>query len=121
MHDHQQPVSWGEAAFVTLAGFAVIAVTAGILSLVGEETGMLAYPVLLLLVQWFFARHRFWGAAVAAGVAAAVVMVVLLEPLRDQFGRSFADSLTLASGLLSAMIAFKLTTRPRRRKLTLPR
>ncbi|MFM9449400.1 hypothetical protein [Streptomyces acidiscabies] len=120
MRDDQQPVSWGETALVTLGGFAVIAVTAGILSLIGEETGMLAYPVLLLLAQ-FFARHRFWGAGVAAGVAGVVVVVALLEPLRDQFSRSFADSLTLASGLLSAMIVFKLAARPRRAKLTLPR
>lgn len=121
MREHQQAVSWGEAALVTVGGFAVVAVTAGILSLFGDETGMLGYPLLLLLTQWFFARHRFWWAGAAAGAAGVAAMFLLLEPLRTQFGRSFADSLTLASGLVSAMIVFKLAARPGRAKLPLPR
>ncbi|MET8982586.1 hypothetical protein ABZX85_44115 [Streptomyces sp. NPDC004539] len=120
MHKHQQPVPWTEAALVTLGGFVLIGVAWGFLWLVDGDSGMLPYSVMVFLAQWFFTRHRFWGAAVAAGLVGTAVGFLLLAPLREQFGKPLADVLVIASALVSAMIVFTLRARPRKAQLTLP-
>ncbi|MHC5903590.1 hypothetical protein ACVNF4_06695 [Streptomyces sp. S6] len=120
MGEHQQPVRWAETALVTLTGFALIGVAGAFLWLLDGDSGMLPFPVLILLTQWFFSRHRFWGAGVAAGVVGTAGGVLLLEPLRDQFDRLAADALLVAFMLVIAMITFTLGTRLRKAKRTLP-
>ncbi|MFF9496526.1 hypothetical protein [Streptomyces flaveolus] len=63
------------------------------------------------LVQWFWARHRFWSAGVAAGVAGAVVLFALVDVLRPGLGRYVADALAMGTAASVALVVFTLVGR----------
>ncbi|MFG2369899.1 hypothetical protein ACGFY9_00270 [Streptomyces sp. NPDC048504] len=100
-------VSWSEAAFVATACWAVSALGYGVIAALDEPQLSVAPLIGLGLAQWFWARHRSWFAAVAAGLAGAVVLFGLVDILRPELGRYVADA--LSTGAAATVIVAVLT------------
>ncbi|MEV7960532.1 hypothetical protein [Streptomyces sp. NPDC088141] len=87
-------ISWNEATFVVAVCWAVSGLGYTASAALDEPQLSVAPLIGLGLVQWFWARHRSWPAAVAAGPAGAVVLFALVDVLRPKLGRYVADALS---------------------------
>lgn len=113
---------WRETAQVMMLSWVVCAVAWGILSLL-DGTGLpVAFPVMVILANWFWHRHRYWAAAAAAACAGSVVAFVLTDLARSHLDRIAADALATAGGATVALVVFtgtsRLTSPATRSKLT---
>ncbi|GED90490.1 hypothetical protein TNCT6_75750 [Streptomyces sp. 6-11-2] len=104
-------VPWSEAALVAVACWAVSGLGYGVLAALDEPHLPVAPLIGMGLVQWFWARHRFWPAAVAAGLAGAAVLFALVDVLRPGLGRSVADALATGAAATVALAVFTLVGR----------
>ncbi|MFE4415197.1 hypothetical protein [Streptomyces sp. NPDC056821] len=104
-------VSWSEAALVAVACWAVSGLGYGVLAALDEPQLSVAPLIGMGLVQWFWARHRFWPAGVAAGLAGAVVLFALVDVLRPGLGRYVADALATGTAATIALAVFALVGR----------
>nr|WSZ18874.1 hypothetical protein OH837_38850 [Streptomyces canus] len=68
------------------------------------------------LVQWFWARHRSWPTAAAAGLLGAVVLFGLVDILRPELGRYVADSLATGTAATASIAVLTLVGRVRGRR-----
>ncbi|MEV5086270.1 hypothetical protein AB0K74_49075 [Streptomyces sp. NPDC056159] len=72
-------VPWSEAALVAIACWAGSGLGYGVLAALDKPQLSVAPLICMGLVQWFWARPRFWPAAVAAGLAGTVVLFALVD------------------------------------------
>ncbi|MFF4144584.1 hypothetical protein ACFY0A_25055 [Streptomyces sp. NPDC001698] len=100
-------VPWSEAALVAVACWAVSGLGYGVLAALDEPQLSVAPLIGMGLVQWFWARHRFRPAAVAA----AVVLFALVDVLRPGLGRYVADALATGAAATGALAVFTLVGR----------
>ncbi|MCX4738993.1 hypothetical protein [Streptomyces antibioticus] len=107
-------VTWGEAGRILVWCSVVCGVVWAVLALLGEYQLPVAAPVVMLLVQWFWDRHRHWGAGVAAGLSGAAVVFVLVDGLRPHLDRLTADALATEAGAAVALVVFTGWARLRR-------
>ncbi|MGW5213863.1 hypothetical protein ACWEQO_22335 [Streptomyces sp. NPDC004051] len=108
-------VSWGEALLVALVCWVVSGLGYAVFAAL-DEPGLTVAPFLVLfLVQWFWARHRVWPAAVAAGLTGFVVLFGAVDLLRPDWGRYVGDALATGLGATAALVVFTLTCRIRTR------
>ncbi|WP_238431383.1 hypothetical protein [Streptomyces cavernae] len=106
----KRPVSWREAAIVIAACWAVSGLGYGVLAALGEPQLSVAPLIAIWLAQWFFAYHRFWRAAIAAGLAGFAMLFGLVDILRPGLGRYAADA--LATGAAATVALTVLTLLP---------
>ena len=106
-------VSWSEAALVAAACWLTSGLGYGVLAALDEPELSVAPLIGMGLVQWFWARHRLWPAAIAAGLAGAVVLLGLVDALRPTLGRYVADSLATGAAATVALAIFTLVSRAR--------
>ncbi|MEU9321616.1 hypothetical protein [Streptomyces sp. NPDC048295] len=104
-------VPWSEAALVAVACWVVSVLGYGVLAVLDEPRLPVAPLIGMGLVQWFWARHRFWQAAVAAGLAGAVVLFGLVDALRPGMDRYVADALATGAAATVALVIFTLVGR----------
>ncbi|WP_327241564.1 hypothetical protein [Streptomyces sp. NBC_01320] len=104
-------VTWSEAALVAVACWAVSGLGYGVLAALDAPHVPVAPLIVTGLVQWFWARHRFWQAGVAAGLAGAVVLFALVDVLRPSLGRYVADALATGAAATVALAVFTLVGR----------
>ncbi|MFE0727682.1 hypothetical protein [Streptomyces antibioticus] len=107
-------VTWGEAGRMLVWCSVVCGAVWAVLALLGEYQLPVAAPVVLLLVQWFWTRHRHWGAGVAAGLGGAAVVFLLVDALRPHLDRLTADTLATEAGATVALAVFTGWARLRR-------
>ncbi|MFG2951325.1 hypothetical protein [Streptomyces adustus] len=100
----------------------VCAVAWGVLTLLDETTLPLGAPVVMLLANWFWSRHRYWVAGAAATCAGSAVALVLIDLARSHLDRIAADAWVVAAAATVALVVFagasRLTTRAARSGLT---
>ncbi|MFE9171084.1 hypothetical protein ACFYNZ_16415 [Streptomyces kebangsaanensis] len=104
-------VPWSEAALVAVACWAVSGLGYGVLAALDEPQLSPAPLILMGLSQWFWARHRFWPAGVAASLTGAVVLFALVDVLRPGLGRYVADALATGTAATVALAVFTLVGR----------
>ncbi|MEV6613164.1 hypothetical protein AB0N31_04620 [Streptomyces sp. NPDC051051] len=108
-------MTWPEAARTTL-GCAVVCVLAyAALTLLGQDTGPVQAPVVMVLARWWWERHRDWAAGAAAGLAGSLVVFVLLGPLRAHLDRLAADSSATCAGAVTGVVVLTVGSRLRAR------
>ncbi|MFD4972320.1 hypothetical protein [Streptomyces sp. NPDC058424] len=110
-----RPVLWAEAARVAAGCVVVLALTWAALELLDERQFPVAAPPVMVLGQWFYNRHRHWGAGLVATVSGSVVVFTSVDQLRPHLDRLLADTTATAAGLVVAMAVFTLCSRVRRR------
>ncbi|PZH01474.1 hypothetical protein C1I97_22395 [Streptomyces sp. NTH33] len=111
----RRPVTWAEAAKVSVQCAVVLAVTWAALDQLGERQLPVAAPLVFVLARWFFTGRRHWGAGLAAAVTGSAVLFVLADRLRPRPDRLLADTVATAVGLAVALAVFTLGSRVRRR------
>jgi uncharacterized membrane protein YoaK (UPF0700 family) len=105
-------VPWREAALVAVVCWVVSGLGHGVLAALDEPRLSVAPLIGMGLVQWFWTRHRFWPAAVAAGLAGIAVLFALVDALRPDLGRYVADTLaTGAAATVALVVVFALAGR----------
>ncbi|WP_328752767.1 hypothetical protein OHT57_45030 [Streptomyces sp. NBC_00285] len=99
-------VHWRETGQILMLSWMVCAVAWGILSLLDGTGFHVAFPVVVILANWFWNRHRYWAAAAAAACAGSVVVFVLTDLARSHLDRIAADTLATAGGTTVALVVF---------------
>ncbi|MFD9006986.1 hypothetical protein ACFV0T_39640 [Streptomyces sp. NPDC059582] len=99
-------VPWRETARVMALCWAVCGVAYSILNVLDEPTLPIAAPVVMLLVRWFWDRHRHWAAGAAATFAGSAVVFVLTDLARPHWDRIAVDALGTAAGATVALVFF---------------
>lgn len=99
-------VPWREAAQVIVVSWVVCGVAWGILSLLDESMLPLAAPVVLLLVNWFWYRHRYWAAGAAAVCVGSAVAFILADLARPHLDQITAGALATAGAATVALVVF---------------
>ncbi|MEH0550868.1 hypothetical protein [Streptomyces sp. B21-101] len=112
--DEARPVTWGETAWMLTWCSAVCGSAWAVLALLGERHLPVSAPVVMLLAQWFWARHRRWGAGVVAGLSGSGVVFALVDGLRPHLDKLFADALATEAGAVVALVVFTGCSRLRR-------
>ncbi|MFJ1550706.1 hypothetical protein [Streptomyces sp. NPDC088246] len=108
-------ISWNEATLVAAVCWAVSGLGYTASATLDEPQLSVAPLIGLGLVQWFWARHRSWPAAVAAGPAGAVVLFALVDVLRPELGRYVADALSTGAAATVSVAVLTLVERGRGR------
>lgn len=106
MAHEARPVEWSEAAWMLVACSVVCALACAVLALLGEPQLPVTAPVVMLLAQWFWTRHRRWGAGAIAAIAGSPVVFVLADRLRPRLDRLLADTAATEAGVLVALVVF---------------
>ncbi|TFV33206.1 hypothetical protein E4K10_30530 [Streptomyces sp. T1317-0309] len=104
--DRARLVAWSEAAWMLVGCTMVCGLAAAVLALLGERQLPVAAPVVMLLGQWFFARHRLWGAGAAAALTGSAVVLALVDHLRLYLDRLLADTVATEAGAVVALVVF---------------
>ncbi|MEU3276175.1 hypothetical protein [Streptomyces antibioticus] len=107
-------MTWGEAGRMLVWCSVVCGAVWAVLALLGEYQLPVAAPVVVLLVQWFWVRHRHWRAGVMAGFSGSAVVFLLVDALRPHLDRLSADVMATEAGVVVALAVFTLCARPRR-------
>ena len=107
----KRPVSWSEAALLSAACWTVSGLGYAVLDALDEPQLSPAPLIAVGLAQWFFAYHRCWPAAAAAGLTAFVVLFALVDILRPGLGRYVADALATGVASTAALTVFTLVDR----------
>ncbi|MGW3647785.1 hypothetical protein [Streptomyces sp. NPDC000878] len=71
-------------------------------------------PVGMLLIQWFWARHRYWGAGVMAGLSGSTVLFALVDVVQPHLDKLLADALATEVATVVALVVFTGCSRVRR-------
>lgn len=108
-----RPVTWGEAARMMVACSVVCALACAALALLGEPQLPVTAPVVMLLAQWFWTRHPYWGPGVVAALTGSPVVFVLVDHLRPRLDRLLADAAATEAGVLVALVVFTACSRLR--------
>ncbi|KUO23160.1 hypothetical protein AQJ91_00085 [Streptomyces dysideae] len=93
-------MGWGEAARMMVGCSAVCALAWAVLALLGEPQLPVTAPVVMFLGQWFWTRHRHWGAGAMAVLTGSPVVFVLVDRLRPHLDRLLADAVATEAGVL---------------------
>jgi hypothetical protein len=111
--DDVRGVLWREAVRTTGFCWALCAVVAAFLSFFRRlEDGLpVAAPVVMVLTRWFWNRHRYWVAGVAATLAGSLGVGFLVDLTRPHLGNLYADELATAVGATVAIVAFTAVSR----------
>ncbi|MGW9025500.1 hypothetical protein ACWGQ5_14965 [Streptomyces sp. NPDC055722] len=111
--DGVRGVPWREAFRTTGFCWALCAVVAAFLSLFGGvEDGLpVAAPVVVVLTRWFWERHRYWVAGIAATLAGSLGVGFLVDLTRPHLGNLYGDALATAVGATVAVVAFTAVSR----------
>ncbi|MFF2211469.1 hypothetical protein [Streptomyces antibioticus] len=107
-------VTWGEAGRMLVWCSVVSGAVWAVLALLGQDQLPVAGPVVMLLGQWFWVRHRHWRAGAMAAFSGSVVVFLLVDALRPHLDRLSADTLATEAGVAVALAVFTVCARPRR-------
>jgi hypothetical protein len=99
-------VTWGEMAHMVAWCSAVCGAAWAAPALLSEPQLPVAAPVVMLLGQWFGARHRLWGAGAMAALSGSVVVFALADGLRPHLDKLLADALATEAGAVVALVVF---------------
>ncbi|MFC8420756.1 hypothetical protein ACFUN7_07700 [Streptomyces sp. NPDC057236] len=107
----KQPVVWSEAVLVIAACWAVSGLGYGLFAALDEPQLSVAPLICMGLARWFFTRHRWWRAAIAAGSVGTVVLSGLVDVLRRDLDKYVADALATGAAATVALTVFTLVGR----------
>ncbi|MCC9706936.1 hypothetical protein E4N62_17665 [Streptomyces sp. MNU76] len=113
MVSEPRPVTWGEAARMTVACSIVCALACPVLALLGEPQLPFTAPVVMLLAHWLWTRPPLLGPWRGRRAHRLPVVFVLVDHLRPRLGRLLADAAATEAGALVALVAFTSCSRLR--------
>ncbi|MGW5780397.1 hypothetical protein [Streptomyces sp. NPDC003863] len=104
--------TWREAGWVFAVCWALCGLGGALLSLAGEGSPPVAFPVVLVLAHWFWRRPD-RVAGVVAGCAGSVVVLGAVELLRPVMVRAVADPVATGLGASATVVVFTVVARAR--------
>ncbi|MFE7860145.1 hypothetical protein [Streptomyces sp. NPDC057403] len=99
-------LAWREAMLVLVGCWTICGLGYALAGALDEPTLPLAMPIIMFLTQWFWNRHRCWGAGVAATITGSITAFALVDKLRPSMDTLDANALALGVGLFVAVSVF---------------
>ncbi|GAA2289120.1 hypothetical protein GCM10010415_70710 [Streptomyces atrovirens] len=107
----KQPVVRSEAVLVIAACWVGNGLGYGVFAALDEPQPSMAPLIRMGPARWFFARHRCWRAAIAAGFTGTAVLSGLMDVLRPGLDKYVADALATGAAVTVALTVFTLAGR----------